>query len=222
MKLTSWGDAGLVNQPKVWHDFMTWYKKEKAKGLAWVQNIPKCPCKLKFVPARRECYTTDAWYGVHGNHSARTVERYIPKRWEHPNPDKKGYWYNAKVPTSWEEKLHPGVAYTMRSKGIRDAKGKFHYNQCTYDHRGRLYTEPPAAGSIDWAKALKISDWKTLMSSHPSDDVQPAVWANELDGGGLIWYMAPHGNKMQKPAGEYVKMYYEVRPSWHENCPRQA
>ena len=67
-------------------------------------------------------------------------------------------------------------------------------NQCIYDECGKLITSQPGAGTADYSSPEGDRN-------HIKDDVDPFDDARYLDqhsGGG----------------NQYIKKYYEVRPSW--------
>ena len=131
-----------------------------------------------------------------------------PEHDGNPDPTK---WNNRARPGWAEASLHPGAYYSMRSKTING-----HSNQCIYDKNGDLMTTLPSAGSVDYRAP-------GAFSGHRPHDVTPVQLANELDGGvrpatliGLIRGVT----QMKQPAGPFVQAYYTVRPSWHQDCPK--
>lgn len=118
-------------------------------------------------------------------------------------------WEKPKVPKSAEERLHPEIKYSMRSKVFQG-----HTNQATYNASGNLYTTHPMAGTVDWGPP--IGSWLgffhgvSLGKDHMNEDVEPLHWAVYLDHGitmHLFW-----GPKTPKEKGPYMKKYYEKRP----------
>ena len=123
--------------------FDEWHALEKARR-GWWKNLPKCPCKLsKKRRVNYRCVKTKD--GVIIEESWETEHS---KSGEPFNPDSKK-WDDPKVPSGAEAALHPGAAYSMRSKGV---KGR--YNQCIYDKNLKLITTAPGAGTVDYYKEI--------------------------------------------------------------------
>ena len=158
---------------------------ERSRG-NWWNGLPKCPCKLN--PRMKFCLGS-AWSDGF------------------ENPDD-SLWGDPYVPTTAEESLHPGIAYSMRSKGGPPT------NQCTYDATGNLHLNPPMAGTVD-------SELPGTLP-HLSQDVDPIGLANSLDGGCPvnIWTMPWGKCKVLNPPGPNMMKYYRVRPLWAEPCGR--
>ena len=89
-------------------------------------------------------------------------------------------------------RFHPNGVFELRTRDTSKYDG--HGNQCVYDSNGILIREIPAAGTVDWSGP-------GIWGSHGSSDVNPFTTAVEID-------QRCGGN------GKYVRMYYEVRPSW--------
>ncbi|MDA7950816.1 MAG: hypothetical protein MPJ24_04935 [Pirellulaceae bacterium] len=209
---------------------MKWYNTEKSKGLAWVLALPKCPCELDWVPTYIDSCGDDELGEAFGGLLSVRPDEIV---WGHYKNPCSSRWEDPKRASVFERKLHSlRVRFSMRSVSVGG-----HYNQCTYDENGILFTEGPAAGSADWDKAIGISKLKNPWNSpHYLNDVRQAVWANELGTGENIWVGNPMhidlwgnipsievGNSMkQGKMGEYMRKYYEVRPSWHKNCPKKS
>ena len=165
--------------------FLLWYNSQKVRGLAWTESLPACPCQLN-PRVIRICNTKiKVPFGGYVNPDA-TV-------WENPSSLFIG--------------KHPGAKVCMRSESTNG-----HSEQCCYDSAGALITEPPGAGSADFATAT-IWDgawggmgYPTSAEGHYSNDVIPYDLAIKLDGG---------------VCGMYCRMYYEVRPAGNKNnCPQ--
>ena len=90
-------------------------------------------------------------------------------------------------------RYHPKGVLELRTKDPGKYEG--HGNQCIYDSHGTLIREIPSAGSVDWGSPEKE------VGLHRTADVFPFEDAVALD-------RVCGGN------GKYVKMYYDVRPSW--------
>lgn len=111
-------------------------------------------------------------------------------------------------PPGYPGTYHATAQISLRSKPTADG----YTNQCTYDERGRLITEPPAAGTADRREG-----------GHFADDVDPVMWAAILDGlweddGGPFWWGAIENAE----PGRYLRMYFEKRPILHDNCPKNG
>ena len=54
---------------------------------------------------------------------------------------------------------------------------------------------------------------------HYKNDVAPVIFANILDGGDDVsmWWPTTH---LKNPPGVNVLEYYKVRPTLHNNCPK--
>lgn len=116
-------------------------------------------------------------------------------------------WLNPRKPSNAEENLHPGTAWSLRSKP--DVAG--HANQCTYDEVGALLVDAPASGTVDW--------YKSGTQTHYAHDVEPIYVASRLDGGGSMGVFNStvyNGPKIHSPPGMYMNKYFEVRPFWPE------
>jgi RHS repeat-associated protein len=74
--------------------------------------------------------------------------------------------------------FHIGATLCMRSRSIAG-----HANQCCYDECGKLITHGSGAGSADKSSTSSI----TGVPGHYLDDVLPAEWARDLDGGSGHW-----------------------------------
>ncbi|MDX1969368.1 MAG: RHS repeat-associated core domain-containing protein, partial [Planctomycetaceae bacterium] len=109
-----------------------------------------------------------------------------------PNPS---VWNN---PSEWTFGFHPGAKWCTRSKGWNWVGAA---QQCCYDATGNLITHGPGAGTPD-----KVSiDWSNFPlggsgSDHQAIDVEPARWAQALDG-----YYA-------NQSGLYTYLYNLMRP----------
>ena len=90
-------------------------------------------------------------------------------------------------------RYHPVGRYELRTRDTSKYEG--HGNQCIYDSEGNLIREIPTAGTVDWVGpgGSKIE--------HRTADVIQFENAVRIDS-------ACGGN------GKYIRMYYEVRPSW--------
>jgi RHS repeat-associated protein len=114
-----------------------------------------------------------------------------------------------------EASLHPGAVYSMRSRPSKEG----HSNQCTYDCHGRLITTLPGAGSVDWQSPDSLGG----VMEHYEHDVRPVQDAAALDGHNHSLYPAylgrTRGNTLPFNEGRFTRMYYGVRPSWHQDCP---
>jgi len=123
--------------------------------------------------------------------------------------DTKDEWKEPGKPSDWEERLHPGIEFSMRSE-VKEG----HTNQCTYGPDGKLYTGPPQAGTVDIAPAGTLE--------HMAQDVFPLHWAVYLDHG-IIMHVA-WGPKTPGPPdysiGKYMRKYYNKRPLHDDDCPR--
>jgi len=90
---------------------------------------------------------------------------------------------------------HVGAKWCMRSNPVDG-----HANQCCYSKKGKLITSGSGIGSADYAPGT----WKTFFA-HKKHDMDPADWANKLDGG--KW-------------GKYSEMYIGRRPQkGTDKCP---
>ena len=87
---------------------------------------------------------------------------------------------------------HPGGEYELRTKD--PAKYGGNGNQCVYDKCGKLITDQPGAGTVDWSSPEGEGH------SHIRDDVKPFEDARYLES---VCGLSGCINK-----------YYEVRPSW--------
>ena len=174
-----------IGNPSSQQIFDEWVRLERSRG-NWWNGLPKCPCKLN--PRMKFCLGS-AWSDGF------------------ENPDD-SLWGDPYVPTTAEESLHPGIAYSMRSKGGPPT------NQCTYDATGNLHLNPPMAGTVD-------SELPGTLP-HLSQDVDPIGLANSLDGGCPvnIWTMPWGKCKVLNPPGPNMMKYYRVRPLWAEPCGR--
>jgi len=87
--------------------------------------------------------------------------------------------------------FHPGAHYEIRSKKTYNG----HAQQCAYNRDGSLITHGPGAGTPDHSPAGT--------AAHIAEDVDPYLWALELDGG---------------KHGKYVDMYLgkATAESWQE------
>ncbi len=183
--------------------FDEWYRLEKKEDLWWV-NLDRCPCKLSFWKRERVCVKDS-------NGKVIRIERTATKMDSPVNPDP-SKWDDPIVPSTAEASLYPGAKYSMRSK---EKDGRF--NQCIYDGDLNLITTPPGAGTVDFKKARTLE--------HYDHDVAPIVVANSIDKDGNgqdpgMFYVIFGFVKMKNPIGSNVKKYYEVRPTWHKDCPK--
>ena len=99
-------------------------------------------------------------------------------------------WYFFITQFLWN--YHPGGKYELRTRDPGKYGGSG--NQCIYDECGKLITSQPGAGTADYSSPEGDRN-------HIKDDVDPFDDARYLDqhsGGG----------------NQYIKKYYEVRPSW--------
>ena len=152
----------------------------------WWTILPKCPCNI-MVKDGKPSY----------------------------NGKDRIYWHAPREPRHQEERLHPGITFSLRSIIFNSQS-----NQCTYDTRGKLLTEPPSAGTVDFrAPGLP---WGFFMP-HLYADVYPLHWAVYLDHNNIEMHVnyGPKTPKEVRPDG-YMKKYYEKRPLHHNNCPRNA
>src|SRR5690606_37839532 len=69
---------------------------------------------------------------------------------------------------------HKGAKWCFRSH----ANEAGHANQCCYDECGKLILEGSGRGSADWV----VGSAKTFLQ-HKQEDMNPADWAHDLDGG---------------------------------------
>jgi len=179
-------DRGIWN-PSPQQVFDEWIRLELALAPFWT-NLSKCPCKLTLDKA----FCILPWrFGV-----VPVPLNPDPTTWDDP------------IEPNWrEEVLHPGIAFSMRSKNGPP------FNQCTYDDKGKLMTNPPQAGTVD----LKTPG--TL--PHLRHDVEPIGMANKLDGGCHVnWSVNPFSScKLLCPPGPNMMKYYAVRPAWSQSCP---
>lgn len=189
--------------------FDEWIRLEKTRT-AWWQHLPKCPCDISCTKTRTRRVCVDYEVNVGGSAgSVRYEYRNITESYESIcNPDD-SLWDDPIRPSWAESSLHPGAYYSMRSKPHWGNS-----NQCIYDSDGKLLTDLPSAGSADY-RAPGVN------TGHRGHDVTPVLLANQLDGGvrpsttlGLVRGVT----QMVVPAGANVTRYYEVRPSWHEDC----
>jgi RHS repeat-associated protein len=173
--------------------FKTWVEMERAFG-DWWSSLPKCPCSIK-----KESKSCTAFSLFGGPPSTYSYDEWVPPS---------GEWDDPIYPLSPEATLHPGAVMSMRSKSVGGR-----YNQCIYDSDGKLLTQPPTAGTVDYGPPGTFD--------HYRNDVFPIIVANHCDGGSLhsFWGMLTGSIRMRKPAGENVRMYYTVRPHWAEDCP---
>jgi len=155
--------------------FDRWYKRQTIGW--WIGVLPKCPKTI----------------GVSGGNPS------------YNGPDKEKWEKPKRLIADWspEERLHPGIVFSMRSKVFQG-----HTNQATYDAFGNLYTEYPMAGTVDWRRP---GTW-----AHYKADVRPLHWAVYLDH--EITMHVFWGPKTPKGAGKigpYMKKYYEKRPIYY-------
>ena len=180
---------------KMINNFMSWYAQEKAKlderdenGKNWIERLPKCPEKL----IKKESIITTPL----GENCF-----YVEIRTIFASPDEKEWSFS--TPKTFEltqiigelycgMRFHPNGVFELRTRDTSKYDG--HGNQCVYDSNGILIREIPAAGTVDWSGP-------GIWGSHGSSDVNPFTTAVEID-------QRCGGN------GKYVRMYYEVRPSW--------
>jgi hypothetical protein len=178
-----------IQNPSKQQIFDEWLKLDNSGGSFWKQ-LPKCPCKIKVkYHTHTDCYG-EIW-------DTHVVGNPDPAKWNDPG-----------VPASAEEKLHPGIAFSMRSKGGPPT------NQCTYDSQGNLFTQPPQAGTVDQERPGLPHPLP-----HYSNDVEPIILAAELDGGCKVEIFNPFSEcKLLSPPGPNMMKYYKHRPSWSEDC----
>jgi RHS repeat-associated protein len=153
--------------------FTWWYIHESEKGAWWEGVLPKCPLKL--------------------------CKQNGKGKFENPDPSK---WNDPQTPWSMEERLHPGIKISMRSK-----TNKEHSNQCTYNIQGDLYLDPSMSGTVDWIAPNSIE-------RHLFNDVYPIHWAVYLDYG--IEMHVFYGPHTPTSVGYYMNLYYKVRPLYKE------
>lgn len=70
--------------------------------------------------------------------------------------------------------------------------------QCCYDALGKLITSGLGAGSADF-----VSPSFPSYLGHYNQDIQPWIWAKQLDGTGVF--------------GPYMNMYFQMRPANNKN-----
>ncbi len=158
--------------------FLRWYNRQMDGW--WINVLPKSPKNITVIG---------------GNPSYNESDK---DKWEKPE---------YKEPGSAEERLHPGIKFSMRSKVYEG-----HTNQATYDASGKLHTKEPMAGTVDWRAPLG-SNGGGLGLAHYKADVRPLHWAVYLDHGiemHLFW--GPKVPTGPKAIGTYMKKYYAVRP----------
>jgi RHS repeat-associated protein len=112
-----------------------------------------------------------------------------------------------------EGRYHPGAVFSMRSKPVSG-----HSNQCIYDAAGKLMREPPSHGTID-SVAPGITD-AIVGIGHVAHDVHPVEVAARLDGcwvSGMVW-----GRIKANCVGPNMQQYYEVRPHWAQDEPKNG
>ncbi len=90
----------------------------------------------------------------------KTLSGCVGEAWEKPSNSIKIKWF------------HPGASWEVRSKSFSG-----HSTQCTYNKKGVLLVEPPAAGSADF-KACTNPPW---CGEHIDHDVIPFNLADDLD-----------------------------------------
>ena len=175
---------------------MSWYAQEKAKlddrdenGKNWIERLPKCPGQLK---KKESVLATPIGDGCF----------YIEVRMLFVSPDENEWLltneYKFEITQiygtfSCGVRYHPKGEFELRTKDPSKYDG--HGNQCIYDSNGALMREIPSAGSVDWASP------EGDVGLHRTADVFPFEDAVALD-------------RVCGGSGKYVKMYYEVRPSW--------
>ena len=175
---------------------MSWYAQEKAKledrdknGKNWIERLPKCPASLKQIRIESEIMLPSG--------CSYYEERIF---FESPNPEEWDLTWDWKFEITQilgilrcGKKYHPGGEYELRTKDTSKYDG--HGNQCIYDKRGDLIREIPTAGTVDW---VGPNDDKLGHSVADVVQFENAVRIDSLCG----------------VNGKYVRMYYEVRPSW--------
>ena len=177
-------------------EFMKWFEQEKAKledrdenGKNWIEKLPKCPNALRKI---MRLFRTTLPSGC----------TYYVERLTFASPDLSEWTLTPDIVfeatqilglLSCGMRYHPVGRYELRTRDTSKYEG--HGNQCIYDNEGNLIREIPTAGTVDWVGpgGLKIE--------HRNADVLQFENAVRIDS-------ACGGN------GKYVRMYYEVRPSW--------
>jgi hypothetical protein len=171
--------------------FMTWYQDEKKylDDTKWADKLPPCPCALT-APKKVIQKPTRPPTAVEVAEPPNVQGFGSPgEGWEMPTTI--NLWAQRNLPGCIVKNYHPGAYFDLRSKPDKDG----HRQQCTYDINGKLITHGPGAGTAD-----KSAD------NHFKEDVDPFVWALELDGG---------------QPGKFVDLYLEVRPIDKQNkCPK--
>lgn len=185
-----WGGAPPVSpevrKAQLQKKFDDWYNdQKKPENMAWIANLPACPCELK---CNTECIEVPA--GDPTMAAAGLTNKYYKTTCENPDDST---WEDPGDPNIWGN-FHPGAKWCIRSsaKGVGE--------QCCYDKDGKLITEGLGAGTAD--RSSPSNGWFNNLfqsSGHGAQDVTPFKWAQELDGNGNL--------------GENTKKYYEVRPS---------
>ncbi len=164
-----------VRKAELERKFMEWYNANK--DTSWTAKLPVCPCKLPLKTTRQ-------------GEPLMIVFEFLnpdPKVWEDPSDT-----FIALFRRFWID-FHPGAVYDLRSKPIEGGYGQ----QCTYDEHGKLIQDIPGCGTAD-----KVSPGHDRRQ-HKDADVDPFIWAIELDGGapGKGWKV-----------GDHVRKYFKVRP----------
>ena len=135
-------------------------------------------------------------------------------------------WEKPEVPHEFEERLHPGIKFSMRSKVIQG-----HTNQATYDASGNLFIKYPRAGTVDWRPPFGATigsrtspphhgggpvtlTYTSLGIAHKNEDVYPLHWAVYLDHGITMSITKDPKTPMEIKEGSYMEKYYEKRPLW--------
>jgi RHS repeat-associated protein len=204
---------GAISRDAAQTKFDAWYAKEKARGIWWERmGIPRCPCKCKKTMIKIECRDSikEGNGGVYYREEERiefddSMSDFEKGQWKKPGP----------ILKPWVERFHPGAIYEMRSK---DNAGSS--NQCTYDKDCNLITEPPAMGTVD-----SVNPGRNR-GDHWDNDVYPVILAAYLDGqweGGTSSggnYTSPTHGRMKGGVGDNLTKYFEVRPCYHKNCPK--
>ena len=177
-------------------EFMKWFEQEKTKledrdenGKNWIEKLPKCPNALRKI---MRLFRTTLPSGCTCYVERSTFVSPDLSEWT-LTPDIVFEATQILGLLSCGMRYHPVGRYGLRTRDTSKYEG--HGNQCIYDNEGNLIREIPTAGTVDWVGpgGLKIE--------HRNADVLQFENAVRIDS-------ACGGN------GKYVRMYYEVRPSW--------
>ena len=112
------------------------------------------------------------------------------------SPNSKEWKMSGKDGTSMLKFFHPGGAFELRTADPAKYGGSG--NQCVYDECGKLITDLPSSGTVDFVSPT--GDIGSVIG-HFAADVLPFLYAKLID------------NIRGDDSMEYVRRYYEVRPS---------